>query len=121
MVPVAAVPLIIALACTYLIRDFLLVYVMSVLPTRVELECAKQYLPQRIAVIGPPATEPALHSLGTFGSSVQEVALKAGESAVDCVWHVLESNPGLVVIRDVSHDAIELAHHFRKIGYFGVT
>ena len=43
-----------AFLCTWALVDFVLVFVTSLLPKHVEIDCAKQYAPQRIAIVGPP-------------------------------------------------------------------
>ena len=51
-----------ATLCTWALVDFVLVFVTSLLPKHIEIDCAKQYAPQRIAIVGPPkgdASRPA--------------------------------------------------------------
>ena len=109
-----------AFLSTWALVDFVLVFVTSLLPKHVEIDCAKQYAPQRIAIVGPPKVDTSLDTLGDCGSVVTEYALRPGQSAIECVWRVLESSPGLVIIRDVAHDSLELARLIRKAGYIGV-
>ena len=109
-----------AFLSTWALVDFVLVFVTSLLPKHVEIDCAKQYAPQRIAILGPPKVDTSLDTLGDCGSVVTEYALRPGQSTIECVWRVLESSPGLVLIRDVAHDSLELARLIRKAGYIGV-
>ena len=92
----------------------------SLFVNNTELACDKRYAPLHIAVIGPPDSDPSLQDLDTCGSTVTEFALKTEQNPIELVWRVLETAPGVILVRDVASDSLGVAHLVRKAGYVGV-
>ena len=112
--------LVAAFLSTWALIDFVLVFVTSLFVNNTELACDKRYAPLHIAVIGPPDSDPSLQDLDACGSTVTEFGLKPEQNPIELVWRVLETAPGVVLVRDVANDSLGVAHLVRKAGYSGV-
>ena len=106
---------------TWSILDLLLVWITNILADHTELACDKRYVPARIAIVGPPDPDLSLRELDACGSAITEFAINPAQNPIELVWRILETAPGIVVVRDIATDSLGFAHLVRKAGYIGTV